>query len=296
MTDNEFILTLDVDWAPDSVIRHVAAVLREKGVKATWFISHDSPAVRELLCWPDFEAGLHPNYLPGSSQGSSTHEVLETLLRIVPDAVSVRSHAIVQSGPLLNHYVEHTSLKIDSTIFLPEMPRSLRSQNLRMMHSERGLISRFQAFPARLVKPGARVKRTVSFCQQRLLLSRRDCSPANLGGNVARCSVPRDAVVGEGQCSSVDTGTVEGDSVIRQLDRRSGVGQDPNLVATDGAVVDNYLSAVVCLRPGRVSREDRSVDHDMVSRGDGDAEVVKMDLRVIDYGVKARPDNEDPGS
>jgi len=122
MTDNEFILTLDVDWAPDSVIRHVASVLQERGVKATWFISHDSTAVRELLRWPDFEAGLHPNYLPGSSQGSSTHEVLETLLRIVPDAVSVRSHAIVQSGPLLNHYVEHTSLKIDSTIFLPEMP------------------------------------------------------------------------------------------------------------------------------------------------------------------------------
>jgi len=122
MKGEDLIVTLDVDWAPDFVIDHVAGLLRAHGVKATWFITHDSPAVRALQQDANFELGLHPNYLPGSSQGATTEEVLKFLFAIAPGAVSVRSHAVVQSGPLLNHYVKHTPLRIDSTIFLSEMP------------------------------------------------------------------------------------------------------------------------------------------------------------------------------
>ncbi|HET7110393.1 MAG TPA: hypothetical protein VFI41_05940, partial [Gemmatimonadales bacterium] len=32
--------TLDVDWAPDCVIDHVAEELRQAGVPATWFVTH----------------------------------------------------------------------------------------------------------------------------------------------------------------------------------------------------------------------------------------------------------------
>jgi hypothetical protein len=121
MTGDDFILTFDTDWAPDYMLESIAGALFRSNIKATWFITHDSPAVRRLSENPLAEVGLHPNYLPGSSHGDTTEEVLETLLAIAPDAVSVRSHAMVQSSALLSYYAQHTKLKIDSTIFLPEM-------------------------------------------------------------------------------------------------------------------------------------------------------------------------------
>ncbi|MBI3511401.1 MAG: hypothetical protein HY064_12110 [Bacteroidetes bacterium] len=122
MTGNEFILTFDVDWAPDFMLRFIRKKLSSAGIRSTWFITHESPAIREMLLDPMIEIGLHPNFLPGSSHGNSTEEVMDHLLKIAPAARSVRSHAVVQSGQLLNYYAKKTKIKIDSTIFLPEMP------------------------------------------------------------------------------------------------------------------------------------------------------------------------------
>ena len=118
---NDFLITLDVDWAPDFVLEHVAEVLTPAGVKATWFVTHDSPAVQRIMKDPLFEAGIHPNFLPGSSHGDTPDKVLDYMLSIVPGARSTRSHAVVQSGPLLN-LLSNRGLALDSTIFLPEMP------------------------------------------------------------------------------------------------------------------------------------------------------------------------------
>jgi hypothetical protein len=119
---NKFVLTFDVDWAPDFVINEVASVLITKKIKATWFITHSSPALDMLRKHEElFELGIHPNFLPRSSHGGTPEEVLRHMLRIVPEAVSTRSHAVVQSGPLLNLITEKSSIRIDSTIFLPEM-------------------------------------------------------------------------------------------------------------------------------------------------------------------------------
>ncbi|TND06501.1 MAG: hypothetical protein FD123_3539 [Bacteroidetes bacterium] len=115
-----FLVTLDIDWAPDYMLDEISALLEAKKVRATWFVTHDSPSVRRIAAHPLFEAGIHPNFLPGSSHGNTTEQVLAHLLQIIPGAVSTRSHAVVQSGPVLHALSER--LKIDSTIFLPEMP------------------------------------------------------------------------------------------------------------------------------------------------------------------------------
>jgi hypothetical protein len=71
-TPQRVLLTLDIDWAPDAAIDFVAEILVSRGVKATWFVTHDSPGVRRLRARPDlFELGIHPNFLPGSSHGRS---------------------------------------------------------------------------------------------------------------------------------------------------------------------------------------------------------------------------------
>lgn len=120
---NEFVLTLDVDWAPDFVIESVAAELRSRRVRATWFVTHRSPALEALRDEGDlFELGIHPNFRLSSTQGAEADAVVANLLAIVPEAVSVRSHGLVQSGDLIGMLATRTPLERDASTFLPELP------------------------------------------------------------------------------------------------------------------------------------------------------------------------------
>lgn len=116
-------ITLDIDWAPDIVIDRVANMLIERNVKATWFVTHASRAIDRLRKRPDlFELGIHPNFLPGSTHGDSPAKVLNHCLGIVPEAVSMRAHALSQSTPILAKVIETSKIKVDVSIFLPLMP------------------------------------------------------------------------------------------------------------------------------------------------------------------------------
>ena len=46
------VITLDIDWAPDYAIDFAAGLLIEAQVRATWFVTHDSPAVERLRQHP----------------------------------------------------------------------------------------------------------------------------------------------------------------------------------------------------------------------------------------------------
>lgn len=119
---NEFILTFDIDWAPDFIIDHIASRLREKRLSATWFATHRAAALDRLRERPDlFELGIHPNFLPGSTHGNTPAEVLAHMTEIVPEAVSVRTHGLAQSGPILAAIMS-AGLKADLSLFLPGMP------------------------------------------------------------------------------------------------------------------------------------------------------------------------------
>lgn len=116
------MLTIDNDWAPDCAIDTVAQVLRENRIKTTWFVTHMSPAIEHLRDEPElFELGIHPNFLPDSTHGPDIHAVLEHMNSILPDATSMRSHSLVQSGPIMDSVTTDTSITVDSSIFLPEM-------------------------------------------------------------------------------------------------------------------------------------------------------------------------------
>lgn len=115
------VVTLDVDWAPDFVVDDVADLLRSKDVRATWFATHRSPAIERLLDDPGFEVGVHPNFFPGSDHGAHPSEVLEHLSDLFPNAVSFRTHGLVESGPLLRRVMEETSLEVDCNTFLPDL-------------------------------------------------------------------------------------------------------------------------------------------------------------------------------
>jgi hypothetical protein len=120
---DQVILTLDIDWAPDFVIDALAAELVARRVCATWFVTHSSAAIERLRCCPElFELGIHPNFLPGSSHGGTPHEVLAHCMALVPEARAMRTHALVQSTPLLTQIMRTTPIAIDVSVFLPHVP------------------------------------------------------------------------------------------------------------------------------------------------------------------------------
>jgi hypothetical protein len=120
---NDIVITFDVDWAPDFVIRRVANILIEKEIKATWFITHDSPVIRELSEYSDlFEIGIHPNFMPETTQGKNYHEVMEYLMKIAPRAKSVRTHGLFQSSSIMKMMAVDFDLENDVSIYLREVP------------------------------------------------------------------------------------------------------------------------------------------------------------------------------
>ncbi len=116
------VLTFDVDWAADFMLDAMARELIERRVMATWLVTHESPAIDRLRGHPDlFELGIHPNFLEGSSHGDTVSEVLQTCMAMVPEATTMRSHALVQSSPILKQVIETTQIRCDSSLLLPDM-------------------------------------------------------------------------------------------------------------------------------------------------------------------------------
>lgn len=118
-----YALTLDVDWAPDYMIDFVAAALVDRGVRATWFVTHASAAIDRLRERPDlFELGIHPNFLAGSTHGETPAEILRHCARLVPEARSMRTHALVQSTPIIRMALEETPVDVDVSVLLRHHP------------------------------------------------------------------------------------------------------------------------------------------------------------------------------
>ena len=119
MTLDQFLITIDTDWAPDWMIEEVAKPLIANNVKATWFVTHKSSAIDALRKYDKlFEIGLHPNFLQDSSQGNSYQEVISSLLEIYPNTKTVRSHSLFQCGKVLKMLVEEYGIRIDCSIHL----------------------------------------------------------------------------------------------------------------------------------------------------------------------------------
>ena len=118
----QVIITFDLDWSPDWMIEDVCRILDEYNASSTWFVTHDSEAVRLLRLRSDkVELGIHPNCLPGSSHGQTEREALTHIRQIVPEAVSMRTHGLYQSTAFLLLASAEFGIKLDSSIFLPSI-------------------------------------------------------------------------------------------------------------------------------------------------------------------------------
>ena len=117
---NEIVITVDQDWAPDFACSSLLQYLQIHKVKATWFITHDSPFLKELRRDLNFQIGIHPNFLQGSTQGKNPKSIMDNLKEICPEASAIRTHAMVYSASIARMFALY-GLLIDSSIYLGGM-------------------------------------------------------------------------------------------------------------------------------------------------------------------------------
>lgn len=133
---DEYAITLDIDWVPDWIIDDVAEALTTHAVSATWFATHQSPAIQRLQDNPLFEVGIHPNFRPGSTHGTTEEDVLGHMMKLFPDATSMRTHSLVQSTPMLKLACE-MGIATDVSLFVPGqshlVPHALHFGSAKLM-------------------------------------------------------------------------------------------------------------------------------------------------------------------
>jgi hypothetical protein len=89
-----FCFTTDIEWAPEWAIAELLSFFRERGLPLTPFLTHASAVFDEHYGQPGMRSrvGLHPNFLPGSTHGTTGEEVIDTVFKLWPEAESFRCH------------------------------------------------------------------------------------------------------------------------------------------------------------------------------------------------------------
>jgi hypothetical protein len=110
-----FVLTGDVDWASDYCIETYVDHAASHGIVPTLFVTHRSAAIERLAADGRVHLGIHPNFLPGSSHGTTTEGVLDFVFDLVPHPVASRSHCFADSSAIAESLARR-GVTIDSNI------------------------------------------------------------------------------------------------------------------------------------------------------------------------------------
>jgi hypothetical protein len=115
-------LSVDVDWASDGVVADLRALFDERGLKATFFVTHAGIEV------PGHERGLHPNFrrtgdvmrtfADAQSEDDIYDRVVAAFKSFAPEAKGVRAHSLLYDSLLLPIYRQH-GLEYDSSYQIP---------------------------------------------------------------------------------------------------------------------------------------------------------------------------------
>lgn len=119
---DKIFLTFDIDWCSDKVLSYTLDIIEKYDIKATFFVTHDTTLLKRMKANSNIELGIHPNFNPllngDYRYGKNIDEVIECYKKIVPEAVSVRSHCMTQSSPILDSF-EKLGLSYDCNTFVP---------------------------------------------------------------------------------------------------------------------------------------------------------------------------------
>ena len=185
--ENRIFLTIDIEWSKDEVVDYVIDIAEDANIPITWFVTHETKVLDRLRSNPLFELGIHPNFnnlLDGDSQeATSASAIVKSIIDIVPEAVSVRSHSLVYGTRLQTLYASH-GLTHDVSLFVPHStgvrppnPFRLKDGFVRVSYTNDDytncLEEEFEEVKSLLVSGGATV---FGFHPQHIFLNTREIS------------------------------------------------------------------------------------------------------------------------
>lgn len=119
---DKIFLTFDIDWCSDEVLSYTLDILEKHNAKATFFVTHNTKILNRMIENENIELGIHPNFnflLSGDFRyGKNINSVVEYYKRIIPNAVSVRSHCMTQNSNILDCF-DQFGLSYDCNTFIP---------------------------------------------------------------------------------------------------------------------------------------------------------------------------------
>lgn len=115
MPQVRFVLTGDVDWASEYCIQSYIDFADNHGIVPTLFVTHPSAAIQRAAELGKVQLGIHPNFLAGSSHGTTPEQVLDHVLDLVPYPVAARSHCFFDNSQVATAMAER-GIVTDSNI------------------------------------------------------------------------------------------------------------------------------------------------------------------------------------
>jgi len=119
---NNIFITFDTDWCSDEVLNYSLDLLNNYKVNSTFFITNKTRLLETMRKNSKIELGIHPNFNPLLSgdfkYGKNINEVITYFKKIVPEAVSARSHSMTQNAHILDSF-EKNGIKFDCNTFIP---------------------------------------------------------------------------------------------------------------------------------------------------------------------------------
>jgi hypothetical protein len=116
--NNIIYITIDVDWVCDPIFASTIELIEKHQIPVTIFVTHETPLLDRLKDNKQIELGIHPNFnnlLDGSSKTTSK-KIISDIMKIVPEATAVRSHALT-SGSVLSAQFYEAGLRRESNIY-----------------------------------------------------------------------------------------------------------------------------------------------------------------------------------
>ncbi|OLS03670.1 polysaccharide deacetylase WbmS family protein [Tissierella creatinophila] len=108
-------LTFDVDWASEDALKYSYNIIEKYGFKTTFFLTHESKFILELIEKGDIDGGIHPNFLINSSHGNSYDEVIDYCTTLLPQAEAYRCHRYFDVNDITETFAEK-GYKYDSNV------------------------------------------------------------------------------------------------------------------------------------------------------------------------------------
>lgn len=104
---NKFaFVTIDIDWAPDSIVELVIDWFNKNNIPITVFYTHESELAKSLEYNSSIEIGIHPDF----SRNNDANACVQNLMKIYPKAIGSRSHRNID-GRIVTDALAENNLK-----------------------------------------------------------------------------------------------------------------------------------------------------------------------------------------